>query len=248
LYEDTVIANLHIQVAAVPNVRSLVNIVLDATSDNYAWWCDYMLLALTRYALADHIESDDAFPDNPGWTRMDVVVLSWLTNTISPDLMEVVRECGRTAWHLWLRLQNQFLGNCETRTLHLDAAFCNFVQGYLSVSEYCCKLKGMVDALVDLGSPVDYWILLNILHSLNQRFEHVGAIIWRYSSFLNFLKVQDDLLLEEIHLDTSNPTAAPMALHSNNTPPAPLPPPLVPFGPRLLTPIGAQLWRMSTGP
>jgi hypothetical protein len=97
LYEDTVIANLHIQVAVVPNVRSLVNIVLDATSDNYAWWCDYMLLALTRYALADHIESNDAFPDNPGWTRMDVVVLSWLTNTISPDLMEVVRECGRTS-------------------------------------------------------------------------------------------------------------------------------------------------------
>jgi hypothetical protein len=35
-YEDTVVANLHIQAAAVLNVRSFVNIILDATSDNYA--------------------------------------------------------------------------------------------------------------------------------------------------------------------------------------------------------------------
>jgi hypothetical protein len=63
-----------------------------------------MLLAVMRYALADHVESDDTFPDNLVWTRIDVVVLSWLTNTISLDLMEVVRERGRTARHLWLGL------------------------------------------------------------------------------------------------------------------------------------------------
>jgi hypothetical protein len=94
-YEDTVIANLHIQVTTVPNVRSLVNIVLDATSDNYVRWRDNMLLALTRYALTDHVESDDAFPENPCWIRINAVVLSWLTNTISHDLMEAARERGR---------------------------------------------------------------------------------------------------------------------------------------------------------
>jgi hypothetical protein len=125
-YDDTVVTNLHIQAAVVSNVRSLVNIVLDATSDNYVRWRDNMLLALTRYALTDHVESDDAFLDNTGWTRMDAVDLSWL-NTISPDLMEVVRERGHTARHLWLGLQNQFHGNCETRTLHIDAALRNFV-------------------------------------------------------------------------------------------------------------------------
>jgi hypothetical protein len=55
----------------------------------------------------------------------------------------------------------------------------------------------MADGLVDLGAPVDDQILvLNILRGLNQRFEHVGSIIRCYSSFLNFLKVWDDLLLE----------------------------------------------------
>jgi hypothetical protein len=43
--------------------------------------------------------------------------------------------------------------------------------------------------------PIDDRILvLNILRGLNQRFEHLGAIIRRSSPFPNFLKVRDDLL------------------------------------------------------
>jgi hypothetical protein len=40
---------------------------------------------------------------------------------------------------------------------------------------------------------------------LNQRFEHVGSIIRCYSSFLNFLKVRDDLFPEELHMDSTEP-------------------------------------------
>lgn len=52
-----------------------MNIILDASSSNYACWYDLMLLALTQYALADHVESNDAFPNTLGWNHMDVVVL-----------------------------------------------------------------------------------------------------------------------------------------------------------------------------
>jgi hypothetical protein len=66
----------------------------------------------------------------------------------------------------------------------------------------------MADGLADLGTPVEDRIrILNILRGLNQRFEHVGSIIRRYSPFLNFLKVQDDPLLEEIHMDSTRPPA-----------------------------------------
>jgi uncharacterized membrane protein YgcG len=46
----------------------------------------------------------------------------------------------------------------------------------------------------------------------------------RYSPFLNFLKVRDDLLLEEIHMDSIGPPAAPTALYTNATSPAAKPP------------------------
>jgi hypothetical protein len=99
--------------------------------------------------------------------------------------------------------------------------FRNFVQGDLSVSEYCRKFKAMAHGLTDLGSLVEDRILvLNILWGLNQRFEHVGFIIRRYSLLPNFLKVWDDLLLEEIHMDSTGPPAAPTALYTNAASPA----------------------------
>jgi hypothetical protein len=103
---------------------------------------------------------------------------------------------GGPTRHLCLTIKNQFLDNREYRTLHLDAAFCTFVQGDLSVNEYYRKFKVMADGLADLDAPVDDQIIvLNILRGLNQRFEHVGSIIRRYSPFPNFLKVQDDMLM-----------------------------------------------------
>jgi hypothetical protein len=77
----------------------------------------------------------------------------------------------------------------------------------------------MVDGLADLGSPVeDRIFVLNILRGLNQRFKHMCSIIRRYSPFPNFLKVRDDLLLEEIHMDSTGHSAAPTMLDNSATP------------------------------
>jgi hypothetical protein len=230
-YEETIVVGLHLQAAAVLNVHSLVNIVLNSSSTTYASWRDLMMMVLERYTLLDHVDSDVAPSTDPGWRRMDSVVLNWIINSITPELHQVVRERGATACHLWLAIENQFLENCEKRTLHLDVAFRNFVQGDLTVSEYCRKFKNMVDALADLGSPVDDRILvLNILRGLNPRFEHLGAIIRRYTPFLSFLKVRDDLILEELHLDSSSPPADATSLYTCPAPvaarsPAPSPAP-----------------------
>jgi hypothetical protein len=165
---SALVTNLYVQATTVPNVCQLVNIMLDTTSSNYAIEHDLMLMVPTWYSLTDHVLSDDPFTDDPAWTRMDVVVLCWLTNTITTDLQEVVRECGRPARHQWLALENQFLSNRETLMLHLDAAFHNFVQDDLFGTEYCRKFKGMADALADLGSPDNDRILfLSILRGLN---------------------------------------------------------------------------------
>jgi hypothetical protein len=180
--------------------------------------------ALQCYALLQHV-TDNTPSIDPGWIRMDNVVLNWISNSISVDLHQVVRERGCTVHHLWIAIENQFLGNREQRTLYLDAVFRTFVQGDLSVNEYCRKFKAMDDGLADLGTPVeDRIIVLNILRGLNQHFEHVGSIIRRYLPHLNFLKVRDDLLLEEIHMDSTGPLAAPMALYTNVASPAAKPP------------------------
>jgi hypothetical protein len=60
-YEDTIVTGLHLQAAAVLNVRQLVNIVLDS-STNYVCWRDLMEQALQRYALLEHVQGHDASP------------------------------------------------------------------------------------------------------------------------------------------------------------------------------------------
>jgi hypothetical protein len=141
-----------------------------------------MMMVPERYTLLDHVNSDVASSTDLGWRRMDSVVLNRISNSITPKLHQVVRERGATARHLWLAIENQFLENREQRTLHLDAAFCNFVQGDLTVSKYCRKFKNMADALADLGSLVDDRILvLNIFRGLNPRFKHLFAIIRCYT-------------------------------------------------------------------
>jgi hypothetical protein len=214
------------------NVRSLVNIVLDSSSTTYASWRDPMMMVLERYALLDHVDSNVAPSTDPGWRQMDNVVLNWISNSITPELHQVVRERGATVRHLWLTIEDQFLSNREQRTLHLDAVFRNFVQGDLSVSEYCRTFKNMADALADLGSPVDDQILvLNILRGLNPRFEHLGAIIRRYTPFPSFLKVRDDLILEELHLDSSGSPFDATALYTCLAPVAARPPAPTPAPP-----------------
>jgi hypothetical protein len=153
-YEDTVIVGLHLQMAAVLNIPQLVNIVLDSSSTNYASWRVLMEQALQSYALIKHV-TDDAPSNDSGWIRMDSVVLNWINNSISVDLHQVVREGGCTTRHLWLTIENQFLGNHEQHTLHLDAAFHTFVQGDLSINEYCRKFKAMVDDLANLNAPIE---------------------------------------------------------------------------------------------
>jgi hypothetical protein len=151
--EDTVIAGLHLQATTVLNVRQLMNIVLDS-STNYACWRDLMEQALQRYTLIKHV-TDDTPSNDPGWIQMDNIVLNWISNSISTDLHQVVRERGCTARHLWLTIENQFLGNREQRTLHLDATFRTFVQHDLSVNEYCRKFKAMADGLANLDATVE---------------------------------------------------------------------------------------------
>ena len=67
--------NLHAQAVAV-NIRSVVHVILDVNSGNYARWREPFVLAIGKYSLQDHILSDAASPGNPDWAHMDCVVRS----------------------------------------------------------------------------------------------------------------------------------------------------------------------------
>lgn len=207
-YEAATIANLHAQAAGVQNIRALVPVILDPLSSHYNRWRDLVLLTLERYALADHVLSDATFPAVPSWRRMDAVVLSWVLGTLSPELMESARTRNGTARRAWTIIEAQFLGNREARALRLDAEFRVFVQGDLSIDDYCRKMKGMADALGDLGEVIrDRTLVLNVLRGLNEKFAHMKAHFKRSKPFPSFNEVRNDLILEEIDSSAPPPPA-----------------------------------------
>jgi hypothetical protein len=221
-------AALHAQAVAILNVKSLVPIVLDFTSPHFNRWRGLFLNTLERYALVDHVLSDDDRSNDTMWKRMDCTVLSWLYGTINPELLEVVMnrdDDPPIARLVWLGLEQQFIGNKESRALLLDAEFRTFVQGSLSISDYCHRLKSMADQLADLGEPVrDRTLVLNVLRGLNDRFSYLGALIQRQRPFPTFAEVKSDLRLAEINM-AAKPAQPPQAFAAS-TPTSPVLPPL----------------------
>ena len=209
--EAAAIASLHAQAYSVINIRALVPVVLDLASSTFTKWRGLFLITLGKYALSDHVLADAVYPDVPSWLRMDCLVLSWLFGTISAELHEIVYSPASTARHVWLALEQQFIGNKETRALYLDAEFRNFAQGDLSISDYCRKLKAMADALGDLGEPVhDRTLVLSVLRGLNAKFSYMAALLKRQKPFPSFIDVRSDLLLEELTMGprSSTPSTA----------------------------------------
>jgi hypothetical protein len=98
---------------------------------------------------------------------MECTVLAWLHNTISTEFSEVVHEPNPTARRMWLAIEEQFVGNHESRALLLDAQLRNLEQGDLSVTEFCRKMKNIADTL---GEPVpDRTLVMSILRGLNEK-------------------------------------------------------------------------------
>jgi hypothetical protein len=174
---------------------------LELSSPEYKQWCDLMLLTLHRYTLDDHILFDIADP-SVYWARLDNIVVTWILNTLSPELHEIVREPTETAHQAWLTIEVWFLGNSESRILQLDARFRAFKQGDLSVSDYCHWMNYMAEDLRALGETItNRYLLLNLLQSLNKRFDYMKIFIKRLQSFSSFHTVRNDLELKEIELD-----------------------------------------------
>jgi hypothetical protein len=150
-------------------------------------------------SLSDHVLLDTTYVGIPAWDQMDVIVKSWIWGTISPDLRDVTWQRSHMAGDAWLALENHFLSNRKTDALHIDATFWSFIQGDLSVNDYCWKIKGFTDSLSNLGIDITNRILmLNVLRGLNKNFEHLHSIFTHVMPFPPFQKVLDNLYLEEI--------------------------------------------------
>jgi hypothetical protein len=94
--------------------------------------------------------------------------------TIIGEIQDITKEHDIATRQVWRMIEHQFISNTKTCMLHLDATFLNFIQGDLSMSNYCHKMKSMVDSLADLGCTIsDRNLILNVLQGLNKCYDHL---------------------------------------------------------------------------
>ncbi|XP_021310400.1 uncharacterized protein LOC110433093 [Sorghum bicolor] len=221
-HEAVALLQLHSQAVAVNNIRNHVTTILDVDSGNFSRWCDQFLLILGKFSLQDHVREDPPDPISPDWARMDCVVKSWIIAMLTDDLGEIISARGSTTRHAWLAVESQFLGNREARSIQLETRFRNFVQGDLSITEYCRKLKKMADDLTALGEVIsDRTLVLNVIRGLNERFSHVGTLLRRAKPFPTFLEAREDLVVEELTMENRKEAPAATLAASTTTTPAP---------------------------
>jgi hypothetical protein len=211
---STLRASLHAQAAALTSIRATITDILMPDSTQYPRWCDQVLQTFRRYALADHILSPVTDPTED-WLLMDEVVLSWIHDTLTAELQDIVRVSDDTAHRIWGALEAQFLGNRQTQILYLETAFRQLAQGDLSVDGYWRQMKTMVDTLRTLEAPItDESLVLILLRELSPRFDRVTPILTRMKPFPTFAEAKNDLLLEELRLFATTTAAPATALYS----------------------------------
>ncbi|XP_012699143.1 uncharacterized protein LOC105913792 [Setaria italica] len=200
------------QATAVVNVKALIPVILDQATNTYTKWRGMFLTVLGKYALTRHVLEDEAFPTRPAWVQADCVVLTWIHGTVSGDLQQSLMMRQRPAREAWCYLEDEFLGQRESRALLLETQFRNFRQDSLTITDYCRRLESMAASLAEFGDPIgDRQLVLTLLRGLSGKFRHMVSILKMHRPFPTFAEARTHLLLEEMEID-ARPPSPPAAL------------------------------------
>jgi hypothetical protein len=133
---------------------------------------------------------------------MDCTVLTWIYSTINADLQQSTMLKNPNARVAWLHLEDEFLGQRESRALLLSAESRTAKQGSSCITDFCRRLEMMVATLHDFGDPVgDRTLVLMLLRGLSGKFRPMVTNIKLWQLFPTFAEARTLLLLEEIGLD-----------------------------------------------
>ncbi|KAF7123853.1 hypothetical protein RHSIM_Rhsim12G0120200 [Rhododendron simsii] len=127
--------------------------------DNYGMWYRSMIIALTAKNKIGFVDGTIEPPsaskkpmDFALWVRCDKMVLSWLLNSVEPDLADGV-VYAETSREVWEDLHDRFSQGNAPRIFQIKKAIGSHSQGSTSVSAYYTKLKSLWDELSSYQNP-----------------------------------------------------------------------------------------------
>ncbi|KAL0427911.1 UNVERIFIED_CONTAM: Retrovirus-related Pol polyprotein from transposon RE1 [Sesamum latifolium] len=198
----------------------LVSNVLDGT--NFLSWSRSIKIALRAKMKLGFIneknpkpqESDDGFEQ---WERADGMVISWILNSISKDIVESFLYID-TASDLWVELESRYGVSNRPMIYQLQRKIASAAQRTLSVSAYFNKLKKLWDelgclvtnpscspeALKEIASLYQRDHLMQFLMGLDESFESTRNQILIMEPLPNVSKAYAIVLQVERHREVNS--------------------------------------------
>ncbi|GAU44082.1 hypothetical protein TSUD_399640 [Trifolium subterraneum] len=174
----------------------------------YNTWSELFKIHARVFEVLDHIIPPSATaPEVPSlketnhqlWLRLDAIVLQWIYDTISTDLLNTIIEPDYTAELAWNRLYDIFYDNKNSRALYLEQEFSRtHMEQFSDASSYCQHLKSLSDQLYNVGAPVsNERMVLQLISGLTDAYATVGSQIRHAERLPLFYKARSMLILEE---------------------------------------------------
>lgn len=154
------------------------------TGDNYNSWCRAMKISLTAKNKTGFITGTIKEPsaikkpeDHALWQRCNDMVLSWILNSLEPDLADLVLSCT-TPYAIWEDLRERFALGKAPRIFQVQRDIYKIEQGQMSIASYYTKLKALSDELASYntaenctcGAQNDRTKLMQFLMGLNESY------------------------------------------------------------------------------
>ncbi|KAL6647997.1 hypothetical protein ACP70R_012221 [Stipagrostis hirtigluma subsp. patula] len=195
------------------SVKAHVPVALDMENSNYTKWSAFFKSMCGKFGLMEHINGSPARPDDPAWEQADCCVRSWLFGSVGDNVLDLAMKPDQTANDLWVAIKDLFQANKEPAAIFLNHQFNSTVQGDMSISDYCLRMKTLADALRDVGHTVsEPQLVLNLLAGLNKKFSNTADDIANADPLPSFTKARGMLVLKELRLANEDKVANDTAL------------------------------------
>jgi hypothetical protein len=167
------------------------------TRSNYLLWQSQVLPPLRGNRLLRYVEGKEVPPPefitgekdgkatkepNPAydaWVAMDQHILSYLVNTLSPDIL--VTTIGmETAAEVWGAIKAMFASQSRTWVSNLRVALARTRKDNMTTEQFFNKMKSYADELAAAGRPIDEeelieYLLASLDESYNPLFSAIGV-------------------------------------------------------------------------
>lgn len=131
--------------------------------------------------------------------RLDSIVLQWIYNTISKDLLITILKPDSTAKQAWKSLENIFIDSKPSRALYLENKSNNVkLESFSNVSVYCQELKTLSNQLTNVDAPVSNdRLVLELINGLRDKFESLATILQQSTPLPDFYTARSKLILKK---------------------------------------------------